>query len=161
MKRLLLVTLGLSLGLRGAADDCFWAALRPEERAAAGLANLTPAEREALQRLVEAYKAGVTPPTSAAPTSSATAEKTVVVSPGTKVEYAVIRSTVAGEFNGWKPGQVMTLANGQRWRVTDEDGYYIRRVENPEVEITPSKFGGYWMRFPALKARVRVELVGR
>lgn len=169
MKRILLGgvwLLCLSVPVWAQADGGFLATLKPEESAAAGLAKLTPGEREQLQRLVEAYKntsrspANTTrEPLVAAPLPPTDATKTVVLKPGTKIEYATIHSTIAGEFEGWKPGQILTLSNGQRWRVSDEDRYYIRRSSNPAVEITPSKFGGYWMNFPALKARVRVELV--
>lgn len=148
-------------GVRAQDEARFLAGLTPNDKAAAGLDKLTPGERAHLQALVEAYKIAPTAsastvrpePTAPAPTP------TVVVNPGSRVQYATITSTIAGDFNGWKPGQVLALANGQRWRVTDYDGYYIRLTTNPEVEVTPSKFGGYWMKFPTLKVRVRVELI--
>lgn len=150
------------------AEGGFLGTLKPGDYAAAGLNKLTPEERAHLQALAEQYKNTPSPliePThgrakTVAPPAP-NAQATVVLTPGTKIEYTAIQSTIEGDFEGWKPGQILILANGQRWRVSDDDRYYIRRSSNPAVEITPSKFGGYWMKFPALKARVRVELVGQ
>jgi hypothetical protein len=69
----------------------------------------------------------------------------------------VSESTVVGKFRGWEPKQVMTLANGERWRVANADTYYTPVVENPRVVVAPSSMGGYWMEFPDLKVRVRVN----
>jgi len=149
------------LAVSVSAVEGFLASVPAADRVAAGIDKLTPAEQARLEVLVENYKHAAAPVRAAAvPETINPPAAAVVVAPGTKVTYADIVSTVAGEFEGWKPGQVLTLANGQRWRVIDEDSYYIRRSKNPAVEISPSKFGGYWMKFPALKAQVRVELVG-
>lgn len=69
----------------------------------------------------------------------------------------VSESTIAGKFRGWEPKQVITLANGERWKVANSDSYYTPAVENPKVVVTPASMGGYWMDFPDLKVRVRVN----
>ena len=54
-------------------------------------------------------------PRGAARASSAKAK--VLLVPGTKIEYAVIKSTIAGKFEGWDGHTIFNLANGQRWQV--------------------------------------------
>lgn len=37
-----------------------------------------------------------------------------------------LSSHIAGKFEGWQPGQTITLANGQRWKVVDgSDGVVV------------------------------------
>jgi hypothetical protein len=84
----------------------------------------------------------------------------ILLMPGTKVEYAVIKSTVTGSFEGWYPNTIFHLANGQAWQVQHGGQYYTRPTENMEVEVTQSALGGFWMRFPSLDQQVRVRLLG-
>jgi hypothetical protein len=72
----------------------------------------------------------------------------------------VSESTIVGKFRGWEPKQVITLANGERWRVANADSYYTPVVEYPKVVVIPASMGGYWMEFPELKVRVRVNPLG-
>lgn len=83
----------------------------------------------------------------------------ILLMPGTKVEYAVIKSTIPGKFRGWDGRPIFLLANGQRWQVANGGNYYTPAKDDIEVEITQSSLGGYWMRFPALNAQVRVKLL--
>jgi hypothetical protein len=88
------------------------------------------------------------------------AKAKVLLVPGTKIEYAEIRSTVQGTFEGWSGKTIFRLANGQRWQVVNsDDRYFVRPQENVEAVISPAVLGGYWMSFPAFDARVRVKLL--
>lgn len=41
-------------------------------------------------------------------------------------QLASLSSHIPGKFEGWQPGQTITLANGQRWRVVDgSDGVVV------------------------------------
>jgi hypothetical protein len=84
----------------------------------------------------------------------------IMLMPGTKVEYAVIKSTIPGKFQGWEGRATFLLANGQYWQVANGGStYYTPTKEDIEVEITQSSIGGYWMRFPTLDTEVRVKLL--
>ncbi|HEY4302343.1 MAG TPA: hypothetical protein VGM73_15835 [Candidatus Didemnitutus sp.] len=87
----------------------------------------------------------------------------VLLVPGTTIEYAVIKTTIVGKFNGWEGRTVFELANGQYWQVTNSgESYFTPPKENVEVMISPAALGGFWMDFPMLKTRVRVHpLIGR
>lgn len=86
----------------------------------------------------------------------------VLVVPGTKIEYAEIRSTIQGKFEGWEGRTRFILANGQTWQVYNADErYFTPAMENVEVEIRPAPLGGFWMYLPKIDRRVRVKLVGQ
>jgi hypothetical protein len=88
------------------------------------------------------------------------AKAKVLLVPGTRIEYAEIRSTVEGTFEGWSGKTIFRLANGQRWQVVNSDErYFVRPQQNIEAVITPAVLGGYWMDFPVFDKRVRVKLL--
>ena len=160
----------------------------------AGLANLTPAQRQQLDELVAAFKKGqlvaaqkaAVDAQKAAAAAVAAKQKAeteakeakaevaetkkadkgffakakVLLVPGTKIEYAVVKSTIVGKFHGWDGYTVFPLANGQRWRVANSgEHYFTPPVENVEVEISPASLGGFWMDVPSMDVRVRVKLL--
>lgn len=89
------------------------------------------------------------------------AKARVMIVPGTTIEYAEIKSTIAGEFEGWEGRTTFTLANGQRWQVINSDErYFTPPKTNVEVEIRPAALGGFWLYLPAFKKQVRVKLLG-
>ncbi|MCM2274900.1 MAG: hypothetical protein NDI75_08935 [Candidatus Didemnitutus sp.] len=88
------------------------------------------------------------------------AKAKVLVVPGTNIEYAEIRSTINGPFEGWMGKTIFQLANGQRWQVVNHgDRYFTPPEENVEVQIRPAALGGFWMEVPHLRVRVRVKLI--
>ena len=89
------------------------------------------------------------------------AKAKVKVVPGTTIEYAEIKSTIPGKFEGWGGRTVFHLENGQQWQVANnDDRYFTPAVQNIEVEIRQAALGGFWMSFPSLNVRVRVKLLG-
>lgn len=125
---------------------------RAEKRAEA--ARLETAKAEARQ--VEAVKIELGKSTGG---SSSLTKAKESLKPAASSENLVIESSILGSFRGWEPRQVFTLANGQRWQVANRESYYSPVVENPKIVIVPAAIAGYWMRFPAIGAEVRVNLV--
>ena len=153
----------------------------------AGLNQLSPAQLKHLEELITAYKSpdvtaarrvadeaiaakkAAEAETQAAKSEIVESKKNtkgfmakakVFLVPGTKIEYMVIKSAIAGKFEGWEGSTVFALANGQRWQVINHgDHYFTPPMDNIEVQISPSAFGAYWMDFPSLNARVRVKLL--
>ena len=80
----------------------------------------------------------------------------VRVKSGTQVEYMALESKIAGEFRGWEGGGIITLENGQRWRIANGGSYSAPPVASPEVSITPAGFGGYWLKIVGVGQRVKV-----
>ena len=75
------------------------------------------------------------------------------------VEAAAIHSSVVGRFDGWSPGTVFTLANGQVWKVTDDTDAVLPIMQNPKVEITRGLLGAYFLQVQGHTNSARVARV--
>jgi hypothetical protein len=152
------------------ADTEFSKTLTPEEFSAAGLAKLNADELARLNALIEAQR-------------SSSAEKArreakgqrpvtekegglldrlrVVLAPGTAIEYATVETQLTGSFRGYEPGSVLTLANGQRWRVVEGSYWAPAKDANKvrKVEIVPGVLGSFFLRIDD-GGRPKVTLVG-
>lgn len=77
---------------------------------------------------------------------------------GDAAEPEEIRSALAGAFTGWRPGTVFTLRNGQVWQcVNDDQAFYPRIPENPEVTIRRRFMGAYWMEVAGVSRKIKVR----
>jgi len=56
-----------------------------------------------------------------------------------------IESTIVGISSGWTPGAMISLANGQVWRVLDGGEVVLPPVENRKVRIEKNYFGTLFM----------------
>jgi hypothetical protein len=82
-----------------------------------------------------------------------------VVKKQKEAEASSIRSTVVGRFDGWAPGSIFTLANGQVWKVTDDTDAVLPIMQNPAVEITRGLIGAYFLQVEGHKNSARVARV--
>jgi len=122
--------------------------MSPEEYRAAGLDRLDPAEIEALNAWLIRYTAGEA---AVLRTSSpAVREET------RKVEAELIRSRIAGPFEGWSGHTVFRLENGQVWQQR-MGGVWSHHAEAPEVEIRKNLFGMWEMRLPESERQIGVK----
>jgi len=86
----------------------------------------------------------------------------VLLTPGTKVEFATIESRLAEPFRGWEKGTLFRLENGQVWQVQDSKKYWSPREEaGKPVTIEPGSFGSFFMRLDGVRSTPKVELVSR
>ena len=175
----LLLTVAVAAGQ--AAEPGFWQQLTPEERRAAGLDRLTPEQQAALDQMVGRFsregarqvreqarqdlRAEVKEEVRAEVKREVKAEEKTVTQakaglPEEKHDE-VIRSRIVGEFNGWSGASVFHLENGQVWAQSNSsDTIWLPTMVNPEIEIRPSKLGGwklyvssggYWVRVRRVK----------
>lgn len=128
------------------------------------------AEVQAARAAADAEKAKARAETEAAQAEAAKAKESspgllakakVLLSPGTKVEYAAIESCIAGDFDGWEGHTVFTLENGQHWRVANGGGYYSPVLHRPKVSISPAALGGFWMKIEGVGPKVKVLPIER
>lgn len=71
-----------------------------------------------------------------------------------------IRARIVGTLRSWDTGTIFRLDNGQVWKAASgERGYYPDIPENPEVVITQSFFGAYWMEVRAIGRKIKVRRV--
>ncbi len=77
-----------------------------------------------------------------------------------EAEAKNIQSHLSGPFRGWQPGTVFELRNGQVWQCTNDDrGHYPGIPDNPEVTITRSYFGAYWMEVAGVNRKIKVKRI--
>lgn len=157
------------------ARESFWQSLTPEQRARAGLENLSEEQRAALDVLAERYVETQTDRVVHYAREKAIAEAKEEAKAEAKAQLAaeqkanvglapkpaapeadVIRSRLVGKFRGWGPGTSFQLENGQLWTADRHaESRYFPARENVEVEIRPASFGtwklfllpeGLWVR---------------
>ncbi len=169
--RTVALLVGLSLPLL-AADD-FWQHLTPEERQAAGFDQLSAEQRALIDRLARRYaeaRANQTIPVVAekareegrAEARAAALEKkkaTIGLAPREDDETEVIRTRISGEFRGWTGRTRFTLANDQVWQQDQSESRFFPLVVDPEVEIRPSRLGGWKMTLLKEGLWIRVKRV--
>ncbi|MGZ5183294.1 MAG: hypothetical protein ACXWC2_22675 [Ramlibacter sp.] len=146
MKNLLLFAWGaLAAGAAPAADD---AAILQCRALADGARRL--ACYDALPVAASPAAAAVSGPAAVpAAVPAAAPEQKFGLRPPVKKQDAApdaIRSSVAGRFEGWAPGTVFTLTNGQVWKVTDDTDAVLPIMQNPTVEITRGLLGAYFLQ---------------
>ena len=69
-----------------------------------------------------------------------------------------IKSHIKGPFKGWKKGAVISLANGQKWKVTSRNTGYVN-LTDPMVEISRGFLGSFNIKVEGLNARAKVRRV--
>ena len=77
-----------------------------------------------------------------------------------EIEYTTLDATLVGAFHGWQNGTILTLANGQRWVVVDDDRYWAPSSGKPvHVRIVPGILGSFFMEIEK-GGRPRVRFLG-
>jgi hypothetical protein len=122
--------------------------LSPEQVRATGLDQLRPEQLALLNQLLSNEQAGI-----AAQSAQAERERR------SEEAKAPVSSSLKGEFRGWQNGTVFELANGQRWRIMDNEFRAIRSLSNPKVAISPGPFGSWYMRIEGTSVKVKVKRV--
>jgi hypothetical protein len=176
MKRLIMAGLILWCGSRAAADK-FWAQLTPEERAAAGLAQLTEQQQAALDILAERYARDGASHAVETARAKARAEGEAAAKAGLEQEIQkrdearfgltgpqagpeTIRSRIVGQFKGWSGRTLFHLDNGQTWVQADaSDHYWVPAQAGPAVEVRKSSLGGWKLYVMPDERWVRVTRV--
>lgn len=73
-------------------------------------------------------------------------------------ELESLKSSIVGEFKGWRKGKIILLANGQKWKVLHKMKGYANLM-NPEVEITRGMLGSFMMKVEGVYAKAKVTRV--
>jgi len=69
-----------------------------------------------------------------------------------------IQTRIEGEFKGWDGDEIFLLENGQVWRQTDNDKFYMP-LDSPEVTIQKGMFGSYFLSVEGFGSRCKVRRV--
>jgi hypothetical protein len=170
--RMTWLLLAISTTMVGAAETGFWQQLTPEERRAAGVDQITPAQQAALdglagrfaregarqareqvkqevreqvkQEVREQVKQEVREEAKHELKADQKAHEESRLGLPVEDKDAVIASRIVGRFNGWSGGAIFQLENGQTWvQANNDDSLWVPTMENPEVEIRSAKLGGW------------------
>lgn len=71
-------------------------------------------------------------------------------------ELDVIESRINGRFEGWGAKTVFTLANGQRWAVSDGSRGVVF-LDSPKVRVRRGMMGSFFIEFEGTNATARVR----
>jgi hypothetical protein len=72
----------------------------------------------------------------------------------------VINGIIAGTFEGWNgKGTLFKLTNGMVWQQTENDTFYVKAVENPEITITRGFMGNWRLSMVGHNSAVRVKRI--
>ncbi|MCI4569319.1 hypothetical protein [Lysobacter sp. CFH 32150] len=124
--------------------------LTTEQLRATGLDTLSPAQLELLNRLlrddlVEVAKAD----------ASHREDKR---SPASYIglEDGPIKSRLKGSVNGWEPGTVFELENGQQWKVLKGSMKLRKPMDAPEIVVVPGVAGRWFLQVDEDLPKARV-----
>jgi hypothetical protein len=123
--------------------------LSADQMHATGLDQLSPAQLELLNRLLREEQTTLVAETAA-----------VAVRDHARLAEEPVTSTIKGDFRGWQKGTVFELANGQRWRVTDDNEYYIpRALSAPKAVVKPGVLGSWSIEIEGVRTAPKVRRV--
>lgn len=72
----------------------------------------------------------------------------------------VIHGTIIGTFDGWEgKGTLFKLTNGMVWQQTENDTFFVKPVENPEITITRGLMGNWRLSMVGHNSAVRVKRI--
>lgn len=73
-------------------------------------------------------------------------------------DRAVVESSIAGEFKGWRGNTRVTLENGQVWEQS-ESGRGGFSMKSPNVTIKPMMMGSWLMKIDGCDCEMRVRRI--
>jgi hypothetical protein len=101
-----------------------------------GLDKLSPDQLRGINEWMKAHGQSCAP-TAAAGTQAAPA----IATTQSAAPPDQVTSRIAGDFSGWEKGTVLTLANGQKWEVRDDDALIASREKSPQVTVEKGLLG--------------------
>jgi hypothetical protein len=123
--------------------------LSPEQMHATGLDTLSPEQLQQLNLVLrgDAAKAAA----SAKPAAPAQSNGFLL---GLDVEP--IHSRLKGTIDGWQPGTVFELENGQKWQVLKGEMKLRKPMDTPEILVVPGMAGRWFLQVDEDLPKARV-----
>ncbi|WP_075791238.1 hypothetical protein [Massilia putida] len=72
---------------------------------------------------------------------------------------ASVQSNIVGTFSGWGPATLVTLANGQVWKIVDGSQADLQPVNDPPVRIVRNLFGTMFLEIEGTNASPKVRRI--
>ncbi len=127
--------------------------LTPEQMQATGLSTLSAEQLQLLNQLLDEDRAQAVHAAEVqrAQDDAGKREK--------RTPAQTVSATVPGQVGGWAQGQMLTLDNGQRWRVMDTGVTFPRPRTDPKVTIVPGFLGAWYLRMDDSTPPIKVQRV--
>ncbi|WP_172448185.1 hypothetical protein [Stenotrophomonas sp. VV52] len=130
----------------------------PQQLAEVGL---TPAQLQTLNRLLREADARAPAPVAAAPMDPAAASGPLPGAPTPApmfpgLDDGPIHANVTGQVDGWQPGTVFTLDNGQQWQVLKGELKLKASRANPAIVVVPGIAGRWFLQVDEDLPKARV-----
>jgi hypothetical protein len=116
--------------------------------------GLTPAQLDTLNRLLREAEQRQPAVAAAAPAAQAAAPAPAPMFPG--LDDGPIEAHVTGTVDGWQPGTVFTLDNGQQWQVLKGEMKLKSARSNPAIVVVPGMAGRWFLQVDADLPKARV-----
>jgi hypothetical protein len=166
MNKFLIAILSLALPLSVIAAEGFSSLeeqMSGKEFTASGLEKLTPEELDALNHWIRNHSvATLDQPKSGSTTVAGGAEvdeRGFKNKKDSEEDRSPIATRIKGSFTGWDGHTVFALENGMIWEQADQEKFYTKEVQNPEITITPGLFGTWRLSMVGHNSACRVERV--
>jgi len=166
MNRFLIISLVLMISLPALAADGFSSLeeqMTGAEYSATGLDKLTPEELAALNNWIRNHSVATLDLPRSGSTTSLGSDETDQRGFENKAISEMgddpIHSRIKGNFKGWDGSAVFVLENGMIWEQADNDRFFIREVENPEITIEPGMFKSWRLSVDGYTSECRVARV--
>lgn len=147
--------------------------LTPAQMQETGLSRLTPAQLERLNALLaddSAQVEAVHVQEVAAATAAAGAARSANAALGQDADGhdtrgsdsligfndEPIRSRLIGRVEGWEPGTVFVLANGQQWKVLKGKMQLSKPLQDPDIRVVPGVAGRWFLEVQEDTPKARV-----
>jgi len=169
MKKLLFFFLAFSIQIAANAADGFSTLeerMSGKEFKETGLGKLTDEELATLNEWLRRHSVATLENAAARSASStATASSTADMrglenQPKKDPLGNVIYGTIAGTFDGWEgKGTLFKLTNGMIWQQTENDTFWVKPVENPEITIKKGFMGSWRLSVVGYNSAVGVKRI--
>ena len=116
--------------------------------------GLTPAQLQTLNRLLRQAEAEAPAPVAGASASAGGAGAPAPMFPG--LDDGPINAKVTGQVDGWAPGTVFTLDNGQQWQVLKGEMKLKTSRSNPAIVVVPGIAGRWFLQVDEDLPKARV-----
>ncbi|MFL9583993.1 hypothetical protein [Stenotrophomonas sp. AB1(2024)] len=115
--------------------------------------GLSPAQLQTLNRLLREADARAPAPV-AAPVAMPGGPTAAPMFPG--LDDGPIHASVTGPVDGWQPGTVFTLDNGQQWQVLKGEMKLKASRSNPPIVVVPGIAGRWFLQVDEDLPKARV-----
>ncbi|MFD0740493.1 hypothetical protein ACFQZQ_14510 [Lysobacter koreensis] len=130
--------------------------LSADQLHATGLDTLSPAQLEALNRLLRDKAGATAEATTAADAVRPSAQRERPPSSYIGLDDQPIRSRLKTPVAGWEPGTVFELANGQQWKVLKGRMTLRKPLDPPQIVVVPGVAGRWFLQVDEDLPKARV-----